>query len=564
LARLLLRKAPKKYSYILWSAVFFRLCCPITLDSFLSVFNLGIFDMTGAYSGMQGSLTYVPADTNSVRDPQISLGLSGALGEATTSSISMYNWYNGLLIMSCIWFVGVIVLLLRVIFTYTRSIRAMSNAVLAEENVYESDRISSPFVFGLIKPRIYIPMGLEGETREYVLAHERYHIKRKDYIIKALAYILLSIHWINPLCHIAFYMMSKDMEMSCDEHIVSCYPGIKKPYSNALLSFATDKRANPLSPLAFGETSAKSRIKNVLAFKNPARAVTVAAISLCVIAIAAFATNPIDKYYFSGVYKLQDAIYISNSEIYESKEEYAVELTDQSEATAIGINNGEAYIIQRKGILPIYTLNEYGFDYYFSPEDEGTAREIRLNNKKAWLMRGDFYILLQNDGKLYFVKLYIEPGKGEQVAYIAPLKKISGVKYTDTPFADTELKRENSVVYNAYIPIKFETDFTKIELSTTVGYFMVNNVLKKTVTIDGTDTVYWVVNDILEYSGAYYGSNKAIEINYYSFGKLVDSAYIAHLHGMLEYVGDSPTVYTAPYMSENEKYTQKNMFIIKN
>lgn len=125
-----------------------------------------------------------------------------------------------------------------------------------EENIYECDRITEPFVLGFFRPKIYIPFRLEEAEKEYILQHERYHIKRHDHQIKMLAIILLAIHWFNPFVWLAYYLMCRDMEMSCDEQvIIQLGSEIKQDYCNSILGFAMGKRTWALGTLAFGENT---------------------------------------------------------------------------------------------------------------------------------------------------------------------------------------------------------------------------------------------------------------------------------------------------------------------
>ena len=162
------------------------------------------------------------------------------------------------------------------------------------DNIYYCDKISTPFIFGITAPKIYIPKGTDIAYLEYIIAHEKYHLKRKDYIIKAFAYLLLCIHFFNPLCYVAFRLMNKDMEMSCDEKVIESFKSIKREYSTALLGFATNNYKASPSPLCFIENDAKSRIKNILKFKKPKKAVSIISIILCLTVLSACVSNPVD------------------------------------------------------------------------------------------------------------------------------------------------------------------------------------------------------------------------------------------------------------------------------
>ena len=308
LLRLLLRRLPKQISYLLWSAVAFRLCCPISWQSVFSLFSLT--PLTGASTltqvGGAASLNHFPAALSPAPGqtvtgaaqagetitgpilPEIQPGV-GSAGAAVPQADPLQLV---LTIAAVIWCVGMAALLIYSVVCYLQMKRHMRTAVLLRENIYQSEYIRSPFLLGLIRPKIYIPYGLDENTLRYVLAHERYHIRRRDYLVKPFAFLLLTVHWFNPLCWLAFYLMSRDMEMSCDEKVLGAQGNSVQAYSTALLSFALPRRFPAPSPLAFGEAGVKSRIKNVLHWKKPRLWVTLAAALLCVLAVVACTANP--------------------------------------------------------------------------------------------------------------------------------------------------------------------------------------------------------------------------------------------------------------------------------
>lgn len=298
LIRLLLRKAPKKYSYWLWSVVGFRLCCPVSFESVLSIFSFKPFDMSAAQSAGGAALQYVPYDIGFMAQPAVTVGIpaannfiSSSLPAATpAASINPVQIWTG--IAAAVWCLGVAALLIYSVVTYVRLNKQMSSAILLEGNVWQSDTLRSPFVLGFFRPRIYLPFGLDADTQRYVLTHERYHINRFDHIVKPFAFLLLTLHWFNPLCWLAFVLMGRDMEMSCDEKVLSSEEHSAKAYSTSLLSFAANRRFPAPTPLAFGETGARSRIKNALKWRRPTRLITVLAVVLCITVVAACAANP--------------------------------------------------------------------------------------------------------------------------------------------------------------------------------------------------------------------------------------------------------------------------------
>lgn len=300
--RLFLIKAPKKYSYFLWSVVGFRLAIPVSFQSVFSLFSLAPFDVSTAQNNTAGTMDYIPVniDPNAV-STNVNVGMANvntiindALYNASVNSdINITERFVS--IFSYIWIIGVASIILYGIISYCVMRRNLSNAVWQKYNIYESDKVSSPFILGLISPKIYIPFGLDEKTYSYVIQHEKCHISRGDNYVKAIAFVLAAVHWFNPLCWLAFYLMSKDMETSCDETVLSKNKNIKKEYSEALLSFAVESRGHRISPLCFSENSIKSRIKNILSFKKPKMAVSIAVFILCLAVIVGCAANPVAK-----------------------------------------------------------------------------------------------------------------------------------------------------------------------------------------------------------------------------------------------------------------------------
>lgn len=309
--RLLLRRAPKKYSYALWSVVAFRLCCPISFKAAFSL--LGLLNFGGKSStqganlpltqaGVQpsGAMVYVPSDIGLAPQPEVHLGseviseaVSGSLPAATPmySANPMQIWLG---IAAILWCIGMVSLVVYTIVSWLLLKRRLRTATLLEGNIWQSERVGSPFILGIVRPKIYIPYHLDEGTLRYVLEHERYHLKHGDHLIKLLGFLLLTVHWFNPLCWLAFWLMGKDMEMRCDEAVLQ-KDGGAKPYGTALLSFAANRRFPLAGPLAFGESGVKSRIKNILRWKRPRLWVSVAAIALCLAALLACAANPKER-----------------------------------------------------------------------------------------------------------------------------------------------------------------------------------------------------------------------------------------------------------------------------
>ena len=302
--RLLFPEVPKKYSYLLWVVVAFRLICPWSYDSEWSLFRWELFDMKSVQQEASAELEYIPSDITTSKDVQISVGIPAMdevlqdveqviPDEPPHSAVSTESKRQmQLLAGTILWSIGVFILAGHGLLSYWRLQKRMEKAVLLHGNVFQSEQVRSPFIMGFVRPRIYIPFGLKEEDMSYVLAHEQTHLRRRDHLIKPLAYLLLAVHWFNPLVWIAFYGMSRDMELSCDEVVLSQGENIRKAYSETLLYLAVHHKHLLYSPLAFGETSVKTRIKNALRWKNPKLATTIGAGIVALLVVFVCAANP--------------------------------------------------------------------------------------------------------------------------------------------------------------------------------------------------------------------------------------------------------------------------------
>ena len=313
LMRLALRKAPKVFSYVLWAAVLFRLLCPVSISSALSVLN---FTPTAA-SQPQGAMTTVehpvildiylggpvfseePEAENTHQQPAITPSFpenrvdTAPVPDAVDQQAPAEPVRDPLRYAVTIWLLGMGVLFVYNIYAYAKLSEKTAGTVRLRKNIYLGDHIPTPFVKGLIRPKIYLPSTLAEAERMYIIAHERCHIKRKDPLWKLLGYIALCIHWFNPLVWLAFVLSAKDMEMSCDEAVIGMYgPKIRAEYSASLLRLATGHRFVALTPLAFGEGDTKGRVMNMAKWKKPGFWAMLCAAIVCIAVLAACATNP--------------------------------------------------------------------------------------------------------------------------------------------------------------------------------------------------------------------------------------------------------------------------------
>ena len=305
LIRLCLRKAPRKYAYALWSVAAFRLVCPVSFKAFFSLFRFvrTVEGIQTVQAGTKPVPTVSPGNFDSVSPehfnsvPPVEFDPDYLVTyPITTPPAAEIPWYatvDWVRVAAIVWLVGLAALVIYGIVSYVRLRRRMDTAVRMEGNVWQSDRVQSPFILGFVRPNIYLPFGLTEDQQRYVLAHERYHLKRFDHIVRPLSFLILAVHWFNPLVWLAYYLMGRDMEMSCDEKVLSTEDNIRKAYSTTLLSFAANRRFPSPSPLAFGESGVKGRIKNALNWKKPRTWVTVIAIIVCIVVIIVCAANPV-------------------------------------------------------------------------------------------------------------------------------------------------------------------------------------------------------------------------------------------------------------------------------
>lgn len=287
-ARLLLRQAPKKFSYWLWAGAAFRLVCPFSFPAAFSLLALAPAAQTVAETGPLTEVSYLPGAGLPAAAPGVGAA-DAALPQAAGAGQALGLWE----VLGLVWLLGAAALVIGALVAYLRVKGQVATAVKFAHNVYECGAFRSPFVLGFFRPKIYIPFGLEPRQREHVLCHESAHIQRRDYLVKPLGFLLLAIHWFNPLVWLAFHLMSRDMEMSCDEKVLSQLgEEARREYSLSLLSIGSRRRFPAPNPLAFGETGVKERVVNVMKFRRAKRWVTVAAAVAVVAVTAACAANP--------------------------------------------------------------------------------------------------------------------------------------------------------------------------------------------------------------------------------------------------------------------------------
>lgn len=288
--RLFLRKMPKSISYALWFVVLIRLVCPVSFPSAYSILNIlssrnipasqsGLAFVPDKIANLQTASDYLPQATSTITE---NLPASAASAPAVSWLIPA---------TSIIWLAGIIFMLGFGAVSYLKMKRSLSDATWIKGRIFETDAVTLPFIFGFFRPRIIMPVGLGPDDAAYVFSHEQVHIRRRDYLVKPLAFLVLAINWFNPFIWLAYFLMGQDMEMSCDEAVMK-HQGqqARSDYSSTLLRLSLHRRSLVLSPLAFGESGTKSRVRNILSFKRPAiwisavAIVAVIAIGICLLA----------------------------------------------------------------------------------------------------------------------------------------------------------------------------------------------------------------------------------------------------------------------------------------
>lgn len=286
LARLLLRRAPKIYSYMLWAVVLFRLLCPISLSAGLSVLKPLPVTTTQGLS----TVNYRPVEPVTPASGQIG---QEAARQEPAETVKAETGDQTMTLAAAVWLTVGGALAGCSLVQYTVLRRKLREAVLYRGEILLSDKIRTPFVMGVLSPKIYLPWDTPQEERRFIIAHERQHIHRGDPLWKLLGYLALCVHWFNPLVWLAFFLGGKDMEMSCDEAVLNRLgEGIRADYSQALLRLATHKRLIAGMPLAFGEGETKGRVRNMARWRRPKVWVSGICAVLCLAVLAVCALNP--------------------------------------------------------------------------------------------------------------------------------------------------------------------------------------------------------------------------------------------------------------------------------
>ncbi len=412
LLRLFLKKAPKVISYTLWAVVLFRLLCPVSIASGFSLFGL-MNVPTDDTSNRTSSIAYVPENIVHTEFTAVTLpvpGVSNAINNTLPQGEEQLvadSLEAPIVIGTYIWLVGVLVMAVYSVASYFRLRDRLLIASPLWDNIYLADEITTPFVMGLIRPKIYLPSDTQERQQSYIILHEKHHIRRGDHIMKVLAFLALSIHWFNPLVWVAFVYAGKDMEMSCDEAVVKKLgDDILADYTASLLSLAIGKTIIAGVPLAFGEGDTGGRIRNLAHWKKPTLWVVLVAVIACVALGIGLLTNPekedtSDK---DGYYLVIGEEGVKTIEVTGPNSSGGVENADGS-AFRVG---EKIWLEQLQGVtdlrgISIVVLGEKGkILHLFSVPKEATEEQIadKLNTDTWLLVPSTFETTINNAEKM--------------------------------------------------------------------------------------------------------------------------------------------------------------------
>lgn len=346
LLRLLLKKAPKWVNVLLWGFVAVRLICPFSFESALSLIP--------SSQTINPEIALNPAIIDS-GVPIIDSVVNPVINSATITpepekELNVFKFIVPYLAGT--WLIGIVVLLIYTVVSYVKLKKKIGTAVLLRDNIYQSEAVVSPFVLGIIKPKIYIPFNMKPEDIEHVISHETAHIKRKDHLWKPLGFLILTFHWFNPLVWLGYVLLCRDIELACDEKVIKeLNTDQRADYSEALLSCSVNRRLISACPVAFGEANVKNRVKSVLNYKKPAFWVILVAVILSVVVAVCFLTNPLTH---KNVIERNDAIFTDLNGVYitlnsiEKTEGYLTFNVEWHNETEVEITYGEMFFVEYK------------------------------------------------------------------------------------------------------------------------------------------------------------------------------------------------------------------------
>lgn len=466
-----MKKLPKKYSYMLWAILGIRLLCPFSFSSAVSIFNVIVPEKSVTSAGQ---MEYIPRDIEYAEQPEITVSVPQVNDSINTAlppaePVSSVNPIQiAMFIAAAVWVTGMAAMLIYTLLSYIAVWKRVRGAVQQNGNIYVCGNIGTPFVFGIIKPKIYLPENVPEENWEYIIAHEQTHIRRKDYIVKIAAMAALCIHWFNPVVWASYRLMVKDMELSCDESAVGSFDtDVRKDYANALLNMSV--KQNGLSGLlAFGESNVKSRIKGVLSLKKPAVAATAAAVTVLTAAAVCLLTNAAEKTDRFG--PVPEGVYVTDKLLYTPpfknaycRDHNGVKYTVKDGRLTLSGTFDHEFIISDAAELP---FAEEEWDEVFSEDigwEDGKIDLEEYDTKYCFPLQdsagnGGAYLCVM-DGELWFA------GKYDDIYRLKPFDEYEPNKYYTYPLPATEPEAVNEYGLNMELPFDAEEEEDCIRFS---------------------------------------------------------------------------------------------------
>lgn len=415
MVRFFLRRFPKKYTYILWGIVSLRLICPFGI-SFPALLNL----MQGKKTGPFITLTeYIPQTFGQV--------LSHASGPVGIVAYLLTFFF-------AFWLVGFVGMLIYESLAYYNARKRLATAIRVQDQVFETDQVSTPFIFGLINPKIYVPAGLGKNELHYVLCHESIHIKRKDYLIKFLACFVLAFHWFNPFVWLAFKYMSIDMEMSCDEKVVATLGNhLRKEYAEMILHLSQTKIKVTKSMLTFGASDTRIRVSNLLNKKQPTAIGTAGSVIICAFLLMGLVSNSAVSSTFSFMHTYA----------YEREVSYLAS-TDLSSVAVDGMHIGSSITDVDLSAYPSDRPNTTGdYDYFFN--------EIRIG------LDGE-----NNITAIFAEASFLEINSNTEIVTIEDITDLLGENYLDK-MEDSEQRLRKHVYFDHRVGVMAEFTYAEYD-----------------------------------------------------------------------------------------------------
>lgn len=461
LVRLLFFQAPKWIHCLLWGVVALRLVMPFSVESMFSLIpsaepippNIDVSQPLYIQSG-------IPVLNGTVNP------LLEQAGEAVRDPLERV-----LAVATIVWLVGAVLMLLYGAVSYARLRRQVRISLRAYDNVFFCDDIDTPFILGIVRPRIYIPSGLAEQALRFVIEHEQAHLKRRDHLIKPFGFLLLCVYWFNPVIWVAYILLCRDIEKACDETVVKDMDAAsKKGYSEALVACSTSRRLILACPLAFGEVGVRERIRSVLHYKKPAFWIIVAAVIASVVLSVCFLTNPAGEaeiYVIKDGYTDCEGVDVAITQISVGENDGFLDMEWQN-LTGKTISYGEEFHIYRRVMglkIPCKRENDIWYTVMSTVEGESATHSLSLwgfdlSAKGTYVVEKTFQV----DGDENTYTAYLEFCGEENTE--EPLSSVN----TTMPYVTWTYNPGCSATFYVAFPLHVDLEYTHILATCDEGY----------------------------------------------------------------------------------------------